>query len=174
MPRATAQEVTEADFYPLPEGPLFTAQLISCVEDPVNFTYKKGPKAGQPGGFMKWKWTFVIVEGEHLGTELTGSSEPKITSAVDADFLPLARPYVEGLLGRPIEIGEEIDTDDLVGLTCQVSVRHLPKRPRKDGDGYWYNVEIAEVFHPPTGVGEESQDQSGTNPQVPGYDEPPF
>lgn len=170
------------DLYPLPEGQTFDGQLIKCEQVDVPFTYKKGDKAGTQGSFQKWEWTLVVMgPSEFESIEVRGSTEPKITDAADSDFLPLARPYVEAFLARPINLGEEIDTDDLIGLWCKFSVRHQEPRARKQGDGFWYNVEVDEVFpyHPTNGA--VAQQQPVIEPSaiqqpvaVPAYDEPPF
>lgn len=168
MPKSAVNEVTEDDLYPLPKGVVFTGTLASCEQVPVTFKYRQGPKAGQDGGFDKWEWTLVVTgPAEYVNTEVRGTSEPKITNASESSFLPLARPYVEALLGRTLEIGEEIDTDDLLGLSCQFTVRHLEPRPRKNGDGHWFNVEVDEIF-PASGAAVPG------STGVPAYDEPPF
>jgi len=152
--------VIEDSPYPLPEGVLLDAQLLSCVQERGDYT-----KDGKARSFNKWNWTFLIVGGEFDGQELVGGTEPKITNASESSFLPLARPYVESLLGRELELGEEIDTDDLIGLTVKLTVRHMEPRPRKNGDGFWFNVEVNEVF-PSFGGGQTVQQlaQGGSNP----------
>ena len=73
-----------------------------------------------------------------------------------------------------MELGEQVDTDDLIGLPVQGTVRHLEPRPKKDGEGFWFNVEVEELF--PAGMGKASnvakEDpwQAGTTT----YDAPPF
>jgi hypothetical protein len=182
MPRATVGDAP--DLYPLPEQTVFDGQLLACEAINVPFTYKKGPREGQPGSFDKWEWTFVVnAPGqEYDGLEVKGSTEPRITDATETDgFLMLARPWVEALLGRPIQVGEDVDTDDLLALPCKFTVRHEPKRARKQGDGFWYNVAVDEVF----AAGDASPELSpraaatvaagGPDPwAAPGYDEPPF
>lgn len=174
MPKATVRE--GSDLYPLPEQTVFDAQLLSCTQETVTFTYRNGPNAGQPGSFDKWEWTFVITTpGEYNNIEIKGSTEPKITDANENDgFLALARVYVEALLGRPIQLGEEIDTDDLLGLPCKLTARHEEPRPRKKGDGYWYNVAVDEVY-PAGGAPAAAGVAPAADPwAAPAVDEPPF
>lgn len=190
MPRATVTE--GGDLYPLPEQMIFDGQLLSCDHVDVPFTYKRGDKAGQKGTFPKWEWTWVVTNsGEYHGVEVKGSTEPKVTDASDTDFLPLARPVIEALLGRPIALGEDVDTDDLLGLPAKFTVTHQKPRERKNGDGFWYNVEVSEVFPAsgaPAGVAAsasvpQADPWAAVTPGaqvpagaagVPAYDEPPF
>jgi hypothetical protein len=171
MPKSTVQE---DDPYPLPENVPFPVELVDCQEDVVNFTKKDG----SPGSFRKWNWTFNVYDGEFLGTEIKAGTEPKVTTATDAAFLPLARPIVEALLGRPLEFGEDVDTDLLIGAKALATVKHLEPRPRKTGDGFWFNVEVDEIFPPygnnvTGGGGTVANDSTGA--AAPGtYAEPPY
>jgi hypothetical protein len=147
--------VVEASNYPIPLDTLVPLKLESVTHVEVPFTYKKGPKLGQPGTFVKWEWEFLVTEGEYLGLNVRGNSEPRITSNDQASGdLALARPWVEALLGRALDLGEEIDTDDLIGLPAQGTVRHLEPRPKKEGEGFWFNTELDELF--PAGMGSHS------------------
>lgn len=139
MPKSTVEEDSP---YPIPENVLLPLQLQSCEAVTVNYTNKKG----DPASFHKWEWTFLVGDGEYAGLTIRGNTEPKVTNASEASFQPLARPLVEALLGRSLELGEEVDTDLLVGLKCQGTVKHLEPRARKNGDGFWFNVEVDEVF----------------------------
>ena len=139
--------VEEASNYPIPEDTLVPMKLESVTQVEIPFVYKSGAKIGQSGTFVKWEWEFLIPESEYAGLSVRGSSEPRITSNDQASGnLALARPWVEALLGRSLELGEEIDTDDLVGLSVQGTVRHLAPRQKKEGEGFWFNVDIEELF----------------------------
>lgn len=142
MPKAAVSEFDPNDLYPVPENTLVPVQLQGCEQVIINFTKKDG----KPGSMVKWEWTFLVYDGDYAGTTLRGTTEPKITNAAERTFLPLARPYVEALLGRDLELGEEVDTDLLIGYKAMATVRHLEPRARKNGDGFWYNVEVDEVF----------------------------
>jgi hypothetical protein len=176
MPRST---VTDApDLYPLPEQTVFDGQLLSCEQVDVPFTYKRGDKAGQQGHFSKWEWTFAVTTPGYDDLEVKIGTEPRITDASESDFLPLAKPVVEALLGRAIAVGEEVDTDDLLALPCRFTVRHEPPRARKQGDGFWYNVAVDEVFAAGDTNAASSRPASGAQAGDPwaatGNDEPPF
>jgi hypothetical protein len=147
--------VVEANNYPIPEDTLVLLKLESVTHVEIPFVYKKGTKLGQNGTFVKWEWEFVAPEGEYAGLNVRGNSEPRITSNDQASGdLALARPWVEALLGRALELGEEVDTDDLIGLPAQATVRHLDPRPKKDAEGFWFNIELDELF--PAGMGDRA------------------
>lgn len=147
--------VVEATNYPIPEDTLVSLKLESVQHVEIPFTYKKGPKLGQSGTFVKWEWEFAVPEGSYAGLTVRGNTEPRITSNDQASGdLALARPWVEALLGRALELGEEVDTDDLIGLPAQGTVRHLDPRVKKDGEGFWFNVELDELF--PAGMGDRT------------------
>lgn len=149
-------KVVEASNYPVPEDTLVPVILGSVQQIEVPFTYKKGKRMGQSGVFTKWEWAFTVKEGEYAGLTLQGNSEPRFTSNDQpGGMLSLAKPWAEALLGREMELGEEIDTDDLIGLAAVATVRHLDPRPKKDGQGFWFNIEIDELF--PAGMGERSR-----------------
>jgi len=144
MPKGT---VREDDPYPIPTDTLVPVVLTAVSEVNVPFTYKQGPKAGTAGSFTKWEWDCRVIDGEYTGVEVRGSTEAKFTNASHASgFLALAKPFAEAFMGRETEVGEEVDTDQLIGLVAQATVRHLEPRPRRDGDGFWFNIEIDEIF----------------------------
>jgi hypothetical protein len=99
--------VVEATNYPIPEDTLIPLKLESVTLVEVPFTYKKGTKMGQGGTFVEWEWEFAVTGGEYAGLEIRGNSEPRVTSAdMTSGSLKLARPWVEALLGRALELGD--------------------------------------------------------------------
>lgn len=180
MPKSTVTEFDTNDLYPIPVDLPVPVQLQAVTVETVEFTYKQGPNAGKPGSFLKWQWDFMVYDGEYAGTTFRASTEPKITNATESDFLPLARPLVEALKGRALEVGEEVDTDDLIGAKGLATVKHLPPRPRKSGEGNWYNVELNELFPSyPDHVTQAAsaptaQSNWGTPSSAAQYDEPPY
>jgi hypothetical protein len=93
------------------------------------------------------EWEFVVTDGEYGGLTVRGNSEPRFTSSDQpGGSLSLARPWAEALMGRTMALGEEADTDDFIGLPVQGTVRHLEPRQKKDSEGFWFNVEIDELF----------------------------
>lgn len=167
--------VTEDSPYPIPLDTLVPVRLNKVEYVKLDYIVKKGPNAGNPGIFTKWEWDFSITDGEYAGLSIRGNSEPKITSSDDrVGDLHLARPWVEALLNRALDLGEEIDTDDLIGLTAMATVEHQPPRPKKEGEGNWYSVALDELF--PAGSMGSAAKPAGGDPwsAVSGNVVPPF
>ena len=137
-------QVVEDELYPIPEGILVPAMLISVEQVDIPFTDKKDQKKI----FTKWEWEFQTQgDGGFGGITVKGNTEPKVTNADgQRGSLHLARPWVEALLGRELGLGEPLDTEDLVGLPCQITVSWQEPRAKKEGKGYWYNCEVDEVY----------------------------
>ena len=77
---------------------------------------------------------------------------------------------MEALLGRALTLGEEVDTDDLIGLAGVGTVEHLPARPKKDGSGNWFNVALDELFP----AGSMGVNAPGADPWAASKGEVPF
>lgn len=145
MPKSA---VVEATNYPIPEGEIVPVFLVSVEEISFPYIVKSGKSAGQQRTFTKWEWTFKISDGEYAGLEVRANTEPSVTNAdTPGGSLKLARPFVEALLGRELALGEDVDTDDLLGLPGQATISHAEPRAKKDGNGYWFNVEVDELFN---------------------------
>jgi hypothetical protein len=83
------------------------------------------------------KWTFTVYDGSPEGQEMTPASSTALGPKAKA------RPWVEALMNRRLEPGEEIDTDGLYPKDCLVVVKNdpetgfaritdvLPPRPRR-------------------------------------------
>jgi hypothetical protein len=67
-----------------------------------------------------FKWTFHVYDTEE-GVELTAGSSQRFGPKAKA------RLWVEALLGRKLDTGEEIDTDTLAPKDCQVVVKRDEK-----------------------------------------------
>lgn len=142
-PKATMREES---LYSLPEDVLLPAKLNSVVTRTIPFTYKKGPKLGQESSFDIWVWEFEITEGDYAGLKAWGETEDQLNNLEEPrGRSKLVRPWAETLLGKEIQIGEEFDTDDLIGLSCQITVKHEEPRPKKDG-GFFYGCPVEDVF----------------------------
>ena len=141
MPKATMKEEAE---YRLPEDTLFPAVLDEVAVRTIEYTLKKDrgtKKAGEKDSFDKWVWKFRITDGPFKDDIAYGESEDRLTNREDN----VVRQWAETLLGREIEIGEEFDTDSILGLPCQVTVKHEEPREKKDG-GMFYGCPVDEVF----------------------------
>lgn len=143
MPKTTVKETSA---YALPEDTIFPAVLTSVIVRSIPFTYKKGPNAGQQGEFDIWVWEFKITDGDYAGMKAWGETESEVNNLEEPrGRAKLVRPWAETLLGRQIQIGEEFDTDNLLGLPCKITVKHEEPRPKKDG-GTFYGCPVEDVF----------------------------
>jgi hypothetical protein len=137
--------VQDEEQYPYPEDTLFPCTLESVRERVTVFQYKDShtavregrAKAGESGEIAKWVWVFKVTAGDYTGSVIYGETQPKVTSVV--------RQWAEALRGAPYEIGEQFDSDLLLGLPCALTVRHMPVRPKRDGSNF-YPYEVESVF----------------------------
>lgn len=173
--------------YRYPEGVQFAGRLVSVKEEKIAFVYKADSaavkagraKAGEKGEFKKWRWTWAFTGEDHKGDTVTSDTDPEVTNS--AENKP--RQYFETLLGRPMGLGEDFDTDAIVGLPCMFTVLHRDPVVRRDGKGTGYYCDVADVF-PPGGeraaydpfaaLGEGSQVPAAEADGGYSLDEPPF
>lgn len=147
MPKATVVEESE---YPLPSEVMFPARLekVELIErtfeyKPHHAAVKAGrAKVGETGSFSKWSWEFKITDGDYANLHAYGDTDAKVTNRAD----DTVRQWAETLLGRELGVGEELDTDLLIGLPCVLTVRHDDPIPRRDGTGNYYPCPVDEVF----------------------------
>lgn len=146
MPQSTMRET---DAYALPEDTAFPARLVAVTENRTEFQYqahhkpvKEGRKnVGDTGVVSKWRWEFEITDGDYSGLHAWGDTEDQLNNHPDNKV----RQWGETLRGAEFEIGEGINTDDLIGLPCLITVRHEDPRPRKDGTNF-YPCPVQDVF----------------------------
>ena len=157
MVKSTVREESE---YRFPDDVQYSGKLLAVEEQTINFTYKESSaavksgraRAGEAGSFKKWRWTFAVVGGEFDGEKITTDTNAGITNRADDK----ARQFAETLLGRELGIGEDFDSDSIVGLPCTFTVKHDEPVEKKNGEtGYYCSVD--DVF-----------------PAGSAYDEPPF
>jgi hypothetical protein len=95
---------------------------------PARFLAVEQGYSEQRGGhFLRWKWQATTPEGELV----------TVSDLSSLKFGPKAkaRAWVEGMLGRSLAIGEEIEPDDLVDTPCRLVVG-----VKKGDDGIERNV----------------------------------
>lgn len=97
------------DYEPTPPGP--------CV----GRLFDIEPRQSENGEYYRWGWE--IVEGPYAGR--------KVYANTSTNFGPQAkaRQWVENILGRELEAGEQIGVDDLVGGKHRLVIENV----RKDG-----------------------------------------
>lgn len=144
MPKAPWREETN---YAIPEDKLVPAQLESVAV--VSFQSKdrdtKAPKFnadGSPEMYDRWRWTFKVYAGDYAGITVDRLTVPFISSHANN----VVRIWAETLREKSWVEGEGLDTDQLIGLKCVITVTHDQPRPKKDGDGMWYSMSVADVF----------------------------
>lgn len=140
MPKSTMREEAE---WKLPVETPFPAVLVKVAERVIPY---KDKNTGEDKTFTKWEWEFSISEGEYAGLSAWGDTEDRITTHVDNK----ARQWSESLTGKVYEIGEGLDTDDLLGLKCLITVENTIYT-KKDGTKS-YLCPVADVF-PPDALG---------------------
>lgn len=143
MPQTTMRHEDE---YPVPAGIPLPAVLNAVTERVIEFVrkddnYDGSKKKGDKDSFTKWKWEFKVTDGEYAGMKLYGETEDRLTNREDN----LVRQWSETLLNATIEVGQGLNTDDLIGLPCIVTVRHEEPREKRDG-GKFYPCPVDEVF----------------------------
>ena len=144
MPKATK---VEQDEYMFPSDVYFPAVLVAVDEKEIVFFKKDkaGNRTNEQSSFLKWQWSFEMVDGPYSGLTGYGETTAEYTNREDN----LVRQWGETLLGRELDLGEEMDTDKLIGLPCMISFKHEEPRPKKDGTLY-YGSPVEEVL-PRTG-----------------------
>jgi hypothetical protein len=114
MPQATVEEWSSEL---LPEDTLFTGRLMKVWESTKPYTDKN---SGEKKEFKKWEWTFEITDGDYETKKAYGETMARVTNHPDNQ----PRLWGEVLIGRAIEPGMSVNTDDWVGLSCRFEVSH--------------------------------------------------
>lgn len=109
--------VTETEYKQIPENTPQPAVLESLEQKTVPYTDKQ---TGESKTFTKLEWWFKITGGEHQGRKVKGETSAVIDNHPNNQF----RQWVEGLLGQEIPVGFSFEEDDLIGLPCEITVRH--------------------------------------------------
>jgi len=121
--------VTETDFKSVPEDTFIPAKLAEISMSTIEYADKK---SGEFKSFDKFVWWFEVTDGEYAGRKLKGETGAEITSHPNNTF----RQWVEALLNEEVPVGFEFDTDDLVGLPCELTVRHVAGTGKNEGKTY--------------------------------------
>lgn len=133
--QATTEEYVAEPVDLIPANTIHSAQLKDVTVQPISWTDKASGEA-RSADLLKWKWE--ITDGEYVGKWVWGSCDARLSTHPKNQF----RNWSETLLGREIPPGLVIDTDDLLGLPAQISIKH---RPDKKDPAKVY-VEVDEVM----------------------------
>lgn len=97
----------DAEVYEALDEGVYRAKLAGLEED-----------EGEYGPFVKWY--FQILEEDYEGQSVRGqSSIPKSFNSATKMW-----QWAQGLLGRAIQAGENIDLEALVGKECMITIGH--------------------------------------------------
>lgn len=111
MPQATLKEE--------PKWRLPADIPLPAVLNEVKEERKQGTsRAGKPYDFTQWTWEFQIADGEYQGIKVWADTDAAFTNHPENRV----RQYAEALLGAELELGMGLDTDDLIGLPCEIVV----------------------------------------------------
>lgn len=132
MPSST---YTEESQWKLPQDVPMKARLNSVEERVINYV-----RDGENRSFTKWKWEFEITDGEYAGLRAWGETEDRLTTHPDN----LVRQWAESIRGVAFELGEGLDTDDLLAAPCVIVVDNT-SRPKNDG-GTYYDCPVKDVY----------------------------
>ena len=131
MPKYTAEE--SQPFELIPEGTILAAKVKS-IEEVSEY-------GGKPLKFPKLDWKFEVTEaGPWEDYTVRGSTSQKFTLHEKAKLTN----WSATLLGRMFEVGEGLDTDDLIGLPCRILIEH--QQDKDDPERMW--MRVGEVMPP--------------------------
>jgi hypothetical protein len=122
MPSAKVEDQPDLT---IPEQTLIRARLSEVKEKRIEWVDKA---TKEEKSATLWEWWFEVTDetvggGMYKGRKLKGETDSKLTNHASNR----ARSWSEALLGRELPVGAGIDTDeDLVGLSCVLSVKHRP------------------------------------------------
>lgn len=137
MPRMTAEE---SSFEMIPEGQIVAAKVLEIEQKTLDF-----------GDRLNWK--FLVTEAQWDEYKINGSTSMKFTIDPPSKFYE----WSVQLLGRTFEVGESIDTDDLLGLPCRLEIEHKPDKD--DPEKFW--MRVATVIGPRGSAAPTSEDVFG-------------
>jgi hypothetical protein len=134
MPSTTMEHEDE---YKLPKETYLPAVLASVTEKSYPYT-----KDGEDLVFTKWVWEFQITEGIYGGLRAWGETEPRLTNREGNKV----RQWAETLLGTTFDIGQGLDTDDLLMLPCVVVVDHVKEPKKGSTTEFYYKTPVIDVL----------------------------
>lgn len=140
MPKQTMKEEQQ---WKLPKETPLPAQLTAVVEREIPY---KDKKTGADATFTKWEWEFGITEGEYAGLSAWGDTEDRLTNHPDNKV----RQWAETIRGAEFDMGEGLDTDDLLGLPCTILVDNT-EYTKKDGTTS-YLCPVVDVYPAEQGI----------------------
>lgn len=86
------------------------------------------------GANLEWYFE-VVADGPYKERVVRGTTRPTLNNRDGNRF----RQWAETLLARELPTGVNIDTDDLLGLACEITVTH--EKDRKNPEMVWDRVD---------------------------------
>jgi hypothetical protein len=163
MPKASTKEEAK---WPLDANTAYKSKLLE-----VAVRHKEGGISQRTGRafdpFDKWLWKFEVIEGEKAGQWAWIETDDELTTLETKPVNFLTRALLQM---DEVPLGFDLDTDDLIGLECYISVAN-PSYNKADGTtGYRTPITGASsIADEPLGIA-----SSGGDPWAGGGDEPPF
>lgn len=96
----------------IPEGEVLAARLMNV--EPNTFEW-----GGETVHKLRWKFV-VAEEGDWQGREITGDTSTNFIAHPNCK----AYNWTTAITGRTYGEGEELETDDLVGMPCKIIIMH--------------------------------------------------
>ena len=101
---------TAEEYNPLPPG-LYVARLLDIES-----------RESENGEYRRWSWE--ILEGPEAGRQVYANT------SINFGPQAKARQWVENVLGRSLEAGEQVGTEDLVGDKHHLMVENVKRDGR--------------------------------------------
>lgn len=133
--QATNEEYVPDTSEQIPADTIHPAKLLDVTVQPIQWKDKVTGDT-KTADLLKWKWE--ITEGDYAGKWVWGSCDARLSTHPKNQF----RNWSETLLGREVPPGLIIDTDDLLGLEAQITIKH--RADKKDPAKVY--VEVDEVL----------------------------
>lgn len=102
----------------LPEDTIFPARLIEIKPKLIEWRDKQTNEA-KSKNMLEW-WFEITSSNQYRGRKVKAECEAKLSNHPSNRF----RAWSQVLLDREIPVGMGIDTDDLTGLSCELTIRH--------------------------------------------------
>lgn len=111
----------ESSFEMIPEGAIVAAKVHSIEMKTLDF-----------GDRLNWK--FAVTESPWEDYKINGSTSLKFTIDPPSKFYE----WSVQLLGRAFDVGDGVDTDDLIDLPCRIEIEYQPDK--EDPQKNWMRV----------------------------------
>lgn len=161
MPKASSKEEAK---WPLDADTAYRAKLLE-----VQVRHKEGGISQRTGKsfdpFDKWLWKFEVTEGEKAGQWAWIETDDEITTLETKPVNFMTRALLQM---DEVDLGFDLDTDDLIGLECYIYVANQTYRKGDGTTGYRTPIVGA------SSLSEDPQGSGSSDPWAGGGDEPPF